>query len=214
MTPNGQQTMIDETRTMIIGSSNNICDNETVISVNFIIEALQEACLKLQMNKATRPCLIPSQILKLLTTRRSKYVSTIYNKLAKTVLSHQVWKSVNCSCSPKAKPNLNTWGRRGPFVCWMLKRSCMSSFLREGWTGDTKNWKTVRKLIWFQESVTNHRCCQYGFVNSRKATSWNHRRICAVITLDVKKLLTVHHGNSSFRGKGWSKRALYRIILS
>lgn len=65
---------------------------ETPDFVDFTIEGIYLACIKLKNNKAPGPGNIPPEILKYLVERKAQYVLNIYNELARIGTFPKQWK--------------------------------------------------------------------------------------------------------------------------
>lgn len=165
------------------------CDNQTVIFPDFTIEDLRQASSKLKNKKAPGPNNIPAEILKRLIDINPEFVLGIYNNLARRKEFPSEWKVaklilLNKGSQPAQDPSA-------------YRPLCLLD--SEGKLYEALIAARLEKEI---ERTGGFSSKQYGFIKGKQTTdaiskvievaenaaaySWRYRRLCVVITLDVR----------------------------
>ena len=155
----------------------------------FTLDEINTACRKLKNNKAPGPGNVPPEIIKYVTLRKPDYVLAIYNELALNGCFPTEWKRSKLILLRKGDKPLDNPSSYRP-ICLLDVEGKLFEHLILG--------RLKREL----ERTGNLAENQYGFREGRQTVdaikqviiraaeaaefSSQHRRFCAVITLDVK----------------------------
>lgn len=189
---NNEDTVINST-SVIKDCDNADCDNRncdnTVIFSNFSVDELQEASKKIKLKKAPGPGEVPPEIMKILAIKNPEYLLELYNEMACKSLFPERWKVAKLILLAKGK-NMEDHPSLYRPLCLLDVEGKLYEILL-GQRLDTE----IERTGGISDS-------QYGFRKGRQTTdairqvikiaqrasayTWKHRRICAVITLDVK----------------------------
>lgn len=164
------------------------CDN-SVSFTKFTIDELHNASKKLKNNKSPGPGNIPAEIIKTASLHNPNYVLAMYNKLATEAIFPTEWKQARLVLLRKGNKPLNEPASFRPICLLDVEGKLYEQLLLE----------RLNKEIQLTGDLSDH---QYGFrkgrqtvdainrvINiAREAEAHPHtsRKICAVITLDVK----------------------------
>lgn len=186
---NNSETVINATRAVILDCDNLNSDNENVIFTEFTHEELERAASKLKNKKAPGPGMIPAEILKLVTTKNPDYVLQIYNHLLRMGIFPTEWKMAKLVLIPKGSNPAEDVTMHRP-LCLLDVEGKLFELLIEA---------RLENEIDRTGGLSEH---QFGFRKGRQtidavgrvlriaeraeAYTWKHRRICVMITLDVR----------------------------
>lgn len=173
----------------VIYNCDNLRSDSTVIFNNFTLEELKMACERLKPKKAPGPGEVPPDIMKLLATMNPKFVLEIYNKLASQALFPKNWKVAKLVLIAKGQNNAYDPGSFRPLCLLdaegkmyelLLGQRLDSEIERTGGLSDSQ--------FGFRKGRQTTDAVQRVIRIARKAASysWKHRKMCAIITLDVK----------------------------
>lgn len=177
-------TVIDETNTVI-----EDCDNATVIFLHFTREELKYATDRLKEKKAPGPGLVPAEILKIISNMCPDYVLKIYNNLADKGVFPQEWKIAKLVMIPKGNKTTQdlTLHRplclldvEGKLLELLIESRLETEIVRTG--GLSKSQFGFRKGCQTMDAVAR----VLKIARNAESYTWKHRRICAMITLDVR----------------------------
>lgn len=168
-------------------ASFNFTVNETPIY--FTSSELQRACAKIKNNKAPGPGNIPSEIIKELSVLKPKFVLSLYNDLAERGEFPKQWKKATLLLLIKSNKPLNSPSAFRPICLLDVEGKLFEHLILIRLKDELERTGGLAKN-------------QYGFVEgrstidailavTRKANeaadySYAHRRICAIVTLDVR----------------------------
>lgn len=179
-----QVTAIEVNHTVI-----NNCDNESVIVLSFTMNELEEAISRMKEKKAPGPGLVPPEILKLLSTKRPEYVLELYNKLAREGIFPAQWKMAKLILIPKgnrvaddpsAYRTISLLDVEGKMYELLLLAKLEKEIERTG--GLSNNQYGFRRGRQTIDAITR----VLDIAKEADSFSWKYRRLCAVLTLDVK----------------------------
>ena len=164
------------------------CDIEPNF-IKFTIEELHKACEKIKNNRAPGPGNIPPEIIKRIGLERSGYVLEVYNGLAANMNFPAEWKKAKLVLLRKGDKPLENPASYRP-ICLLDVEGKLYEQLILG---------RLNRELQRSGGLSDR---QYGFREGRQtadalravseiarraaAYSASHRRLCAVITLDVK----------------------------
>lgn len=173
----------------VIQGCDNVNENEDVIFTDFTEEELEEAYKRLKNKKAPGPGCIPAEILKLVTLQKIGFVKDIYNNLARKGEFPSIWKIARLVLIPKGNKPIGEPGSLRPLSLLDVE-------------GKLYELLILRRLENEIERTGGLSRNQYGFIKGKQTTdavqrvvkiaeqahsySWKHRRVCALITLDVR----------------------------
>lgn len=214
-----QDSVIDLNYSVINSCDITISDNETVIFLDFTIKELEEATEKLKIKKAPGPGSIPPEIVKMLATKCPEYVLKVYNKFSKEGVFPAQWKIAKLLLLPK--------GKKTPGDPISYRPICLLDV--EGKLFELLIAARLHKEIERTGGLSDN---QYGFRCGRQTTdavkkviaiateaaaySWKYRRLCAVLTLDVKNAFNCASWDQILEvlcSRGVNK-SLFRIVKS
>lgn len=167
---------------------NFVCDSGERFP-NFKEEELKLASSKLKSKKAPGPGLIPSEVVKYLATHHADYTLSIYNKLALAKQFPEEWKLAKLVLIKKADKSTDDPSAYRP-ICLLdaegklyeqlISLRLKSELERTGGLSD--------KQFGFREGRQTVDALMEVIKIARRAEAFTsqHRRMCAVITLDVK----------------------------
>lgn len=178
-------------------------------------EELSLACRKIKNKKAPGPRQIPPEVIKFLANHRPDYILSVYNELAKNKMFPEEWKTASLVLLRKANKPLNDPTSYRP-ICLLdiegklfeqllsirlkseLNRTGGLSNMQFGFREQRQTIDAVLKIV--------------RIANEAEAFPVQQRRICAVVTLDVK---------NAFNSASWqlildklSRRNINRNLLS
>lgn len=195
------------------------CDNNTVIFLEFTSEELQEACGKLKNKKAPGPQFIPPEILKLIASSKTDYVMSVYNDLARRGLFPPQWKTAKLVLiqkgnkpigEPRSFRPLSLLDVEGKLYELLILGRLEKEIERTG--GLSENQFGFRKGRQTADAVGT----VIRLAEQANSYTWKHRRICAVVMLDVRNAFNCASWKQiceALRKRGIDE-GLYRIIDS
>lgn len=167
----------------------NDCDNETVIFLHFTIEELKHASDRLKEKKAPGPGLVPAEMLKIISNTCPAYLLNIYNVLAGKGVFPTEWKMAKLVMIPKGNKQTQDLTMQRP-LCLLDAEGKLFELLIESRLeaeiertgGISKNQFGFRKGCQTTDAVGRI----LKIAKIAESYTWKHRRICAMITLDVR----------------------------
>lgn len=164
------------------------CENNTRF-VEFTLDELQAACSKLKNNKAPGPGNIPSEVIKHIVSERPDYVLRAYNELAARAHFPEKWKKAKLVLLQKPNKPLENPASYRP-ICLLdiegkLYEHLILARLKQELvrTGDLS-----QRQFGFRKGRQTVDAIKQVIEIARKAAAYSnaHRRLCAMITLDVR----------------------------
>lgn len=165
------------------------CDTSSVSFTDFSLEELSQVCSKIKTRKAPGPKKIPPEILKATATNSPEYVLNIYNKLARRGEFPSQWKIAKLVLLPKGKGSsgeptsfrpLSLLDSEGKLYEMLIADRLEKEIERTGGLSD--NQFGFRKGRQTTDAILKI----FGLAEEAWSYSWKYRRLCVVITLDVK----------------------------
>lgn len=176
-----------------------ICDR-SVIFTNFSIEELRAACGKLKQNKAPGPGNIPPEIIKEVTLNKPEYVLRVYNELASSANFPADWKRARLVLLRKGDKPIDNPAAYRPICLLDVEGKLYEHLILIRLNRElTRTGGLSERQYGFREGRQTVDAINEVMRIARAAEadySCSHRRLCVVITLDVK---------NAFNSASWQK---------